>query len=141
VNTKNTPSESPKGCDIITSSIKDVIDFVRTAPLGIGLSVVTLTLSISSDDAGAMLLSLGYLIPSSSLIVRQMHLRHRLENIINSKGYRDADFQKTLPEWCDRQTAMVVARNSGNQEKYENLYTINKKDHPDTMSFKWLPHF
>jgi len=72
-----------------------------------------------------------------AISAKQFKLRNRLEKSVAEHGYDDRAFEKTIPEWCDRQTARVVAKNYGNLDDYVALCESNN----DRMSLPNLGHF
>jgi hypothetical protein len=151
---KNNSSKTDTFPSFFSNSIKEVVDFVRTSPFGI--SVILLGVygydmnhpSYFYELVGTDLLD-KYIVKGLSLtlvsggvfsVISQMKLRKRLERIISVKGYTDDVFKITLSEWCDRQTAMVVARNNDCLSEYVRLFELNKTLFPDLMSLKNLPH-
>lgn len=121
--------------------VKPILDTIRATPLGSGFLALNLGLmavgayheSICFAAApilgGAISLRLAY---------NQQWLKKRLEELcVTEGGYSDRLFKATTGEWCDRQTARVVAENQGKLEEYTQLCEQNK----ERATLTWLPHF
>lgn len=70
------------------------------------------------------------------LVKRQFKRRDYLENSLKDGEFNEVDFGKTVPEWCMRQTARVVAEKHGRLEEYKELCD----EHQAAQRLRWLPH-
>ena len=122
----------------IRGGLEYVADLYRTAPLGetiLLLNAIPLAwnynnpVMIGIDIIGCAI--------GVGLTVRQFKLRRRLEKYMSRHDYDDRLFDLTISEWCNRQTARVVAKNYGCLDEYVALCEDNK----DNMSFADLPNF
>ena len=112
-------------------------DTLRTAPFGFSLAAINLVSPVIGlvedgpelSDLSAMPVSAFGLAMCGILVARQFRLRHRLERFVRNDGFNEAAFQRTTGEWCNRQTARVVCRNSGHLEEYEALCEQNPHAH------------
>ncbi|MDP2642698.1 MAG: hypothetical protein Q8P62_02550 [Candidatus Peregrinibacteria bacterium] len=120
-----------------------VLDFIRTAPFGYGflLANALITTDMIKNPHGnnyiTALLSATTTITTIMAIKDQFNLRAKLERKSAIEGYSDEIFTKTIPKWCDRQTARVVARRLGKLDKYTALCEKNKGE----MAYPKLGHF
>lgn len=118
----------------------DAFDLYRTTPLGASIAILTMEEAVSKalrhDWFGAACLTLATF-SASIFIIQQMSLRRRLEHSIEQHGYQERVFKTTVQEWCDRQTALVVARRHGVLPLYQKLCLQNM----ERMSLPFIPHF
>jgi len=122
----------------IKAGLGYVADFYRTAPLGETIFLMNAgQIPLNYDEP--LLLGMNILgsLGCVALSAKQFKLRRRLENSVTEYGYNDRAFETTIPEWCDRQVARVVAKNYGNLDDYIALCKSNK----DKMSLPNLKHF
>ena len=122
----------------IKAGLGYMVDFYRTAPFGetmflINAGVITWNYDEPFLIGASLLGSLGAI----GLTKKQFKLRKRLENSVSKHGYDDKAFETTIPEWCDRQTARLVAKNHGSLDNYIALCDTNK----DRMSLANLRNF
>ncbi|MBI5065871.1 hypothetical protein HZA97_06550 [Candidatus Woesearchaeota archaeon] len=123
----------------IKSGISTVWDFYRTAPFG---ETSALILSHYAFEAFKKNLLLeGSLIVISAVfsvwVARdQFKLKKRLEDHIEDHGFTSEGFETTIPTWCGRQTARVVAEKHNCLDEYVKLC----EQYKGTMSYRFLPH-
>jgi hypothetical protein len=113
--------------DKIKSGLDCIADFYRTAPLGETIFLMN-AVQITWNYDEPFTLGMNFLgsLAGVLLAAKQFRLKQRLESSIQKHGYDDGVFKKTLPEWCDRQTARVVVKKYGNLDEYESLCQDNK---------------
>ncbi len=122
----------------IKAGLEYIADFYRTAPIPETIFLTSAgVIPFFYDEP----LSMGVHIINSLICVaftaKQFKLRCRLENSISEHGYDERIFETTIPEWCDRQTARVVAKKYGNLDDYVTLCDTNK----GRISLSNLGHF
>lgn len=103
---------------------KKAIDFYKTAPVGetfvfYSLSMIPVDLSLNAPLL--LVFPITGLISGVGLTRRQFKLRERLESSIEKFGYQDRVMELTTEEWCNRQTARVVAQDNDKLDEYNNL--------------------
>ena len=122
----------------LKNKINLIADFYRTAPLGESFFVLNAGfMAVNYDRPLVFGLNLFATLGCVMLTKTQFDLRKRLENSVTKHGYDERVFETTISEWCDRQTARVVAKNYGYLEEYVSLYESNK----DRISFPNLRNF
>lgn len=116
-----------------------ILDIYRTAPYGENLLAIAITAGVVNfKDLPSIILPCTLLGLSGAIAAgHQFMLRARLKSAIKYYGYKDELFYPTITEWCNRQTARVVARESGHLDDYIKLCERNK----GIQEFKSLPHF
>ena len=116
----------------IKNSLTYIADLYRTAPLGETICFLNASqIPFDLDKPAIVGIALFGSFCGVALAIKQFKLRRRLEKDVLEKGYDDRIFEKTIPEWCDRQTARVAARTYGHLDDYVNLCKRNK----DRMNF------
>ncbi len=67
----------------------------------------------------------------------QFNLKHRLEKAIEEHGFDERQIKPLMNEWCDRQVALVVAEEYGQQAVFEQMYKEMKTEvsYPDLRNF------
>ena len=122
----------------IKKAARYISDFYRTAPFAETILILTVGYTIKRHES---IIDVGLGIMNSvicaGLTKKQFDLRQRLEKLMDKYGYDKRYFKKTLTEWCDRQTARVVAKNSGHLEDYVKLCEDNKEH----MRYSWIKNF
>ena len=110
----------------IRAGLKYIVDFYRTSPIGETLFLINAGQIPFNDNP--FLISMGIFgsLVGVAITTKQFKLRHRLESSVSKQGYNDKIFKTTIPEWCDRQTARVVAKNCGNLDDYVALCDTNR---------------
>ncbi|MBI2578687.1 MAG: hypothetical protein HYW26_03180 [Candidatus Aenigmarchaeota archaeon] len=119
--------------------IKGVIDFYRAAPVGetfFLLSAGALAASLQYRNLISATVILAGCAYSLYVIRKQFKLKRRLEESVIEHGYDERVFYKTLSNWCDRQTARVVAENRGFLDRFDSLCESNRA----IMDLPYLPH-
>lgn len=133
-------------------NLRHPIESIRTAPLGfanLGVAggwmgyqtMEAIEISPNATQAAvhigsAALLAAWMSMLGGSLVKRQFKRRDYLENSLKEGKFDDKDFGKTVPEWCMRQTARVVAKKHGRLDQYEELCNDNQS----AQRLRWLPH-
>lgn len=117
--------------------VNSVKDFYRIAPFGESLAAIDIVNLLASRTPTSIESSLASLVVCIMVTRRQFKLKNRLEESISEDGYEDEVMKKTIPTWCNRQTAGVVAEKLGKREQYKELCKKNKKK----MEFKYIPNF
>lgn len=113
--------------DIIKSGLKYIIDFYRTSPLAESMVLLNaIQIPSNFDNIGLLGLNVLFTVAGISITAKQFRLRKRLEQSVSEHGYDNRTFYRTIPEWCDRQTARVVAENCGHLEDYVALCQANR---------------
>ena len=122
----------------IKAGLEYIADFYRTAPLGETIFLMNVGLiPLDYDEPIALGINIFGSLTGVALTAKQFELRQRLENLVSKQKYNDRAFETTIPEWCDRQVARVVAKKYGNLDDYVALCESNK----DKMSLPNLRHF
>ncbi len=127
----------------VIKSARNIFDFYRTAPFGetiVGVSAIGgFSLIMHFPEGVSPVLGVGLVVIAGGIQFsrQQFKLRSRLENAVLEYGYKEDIFELSLNEWCDRQTAMVVARKNGCLPEYKKLVEENSK----TGTLRFIPHF
>ncbi len=94
-------------------------DFYRTAPIPETVFLMqAVAIPVQYDTPLLMGTSIFNSLVAIVFAAEQFKLRRRLENSVSEHGYTDKAFKTTIPAWCDRQTARVVAKNCGSLDDY-----------------------
>ena len=122
----------------IKARLEYVADLYRTAPLGETLFLINAgQISWHYDEPLSLGLNVFGSLLGIAITANQFELRHWLEKLVSEHGYDNRAFETTIPEWGDRQTARVVAKNCGNLDDYVALCDSNR----DRMVLANLRHF
>lgn len=136
--TRNSIFQLPTEMKEIFSEVNKIRDAYRTAPLGETLAALSLGLAlVNRNDLSVFGVGVSVAVLGIYLTKKQFNLRERLEDSIRRHGYDDILMSRTIPAWCDRQTARVVAREHDRLPSYEALC---KKD-KHRMYYRFLPNF
>ena len=113
---------------MIKNGLKHIADFYRTAPYGETWALFSAgSVFLTYDNPLLFVAIMGGTLGGIDSVKNQFKLRKRLEKSVSEHGYNNSVFERTIPNWCDRQTARVVARNCGHLDSYVDLYRNNKK--------------
>lgn len=122
----------------IKSGISNVWDFYRTAPFGetslalfgyYGFKAVR-------EDPYFILPFLAAGVLGVLAVKKQFKLKRSLEDNIRENGFTSECFERTIPTWCGRQTARVVAEKHGCLDEYIKLCEQQKQ----LMTHNYIPH-
>jgi hypothetical protein len=112
----------------IKAGLRYAADFYRTAPIGetiFLINAIPLTLSFYNKDIPIVCLNAVGALSGIVFAAKKFRLKQRLEKSVAEDGYDNRNFKTTIPEWCDRQTARVVAKNNGHLDDYIALCESN----------------
>jgi len=109
------------------AGLEYVVDLYRTAPFGeTGFLINEGFIPLNYDNPILLIMNILGSLGGIGLSIKQFRLRKRLEKSVSDHGYADRAFETTLTEWCDRQTARVVAKNYNCLDNYDALCNSNK---------------
>ncbi len=124
----------------IKSGISNVWEFYRTAPFAESTFVLLSYYVVEAFKDNNLLKGFtisGITLCSVAAVYHQFKLKKRLENHIQEHGFTKGGFEKTIPTWCGRQTARVVAEKHGCLDEYVKLCKQNR----EVMRDRYIPHF
>lgn len=123
------------------SLIRHLFDFYRVAPVGESILVLAVLAGLNNakDDALITVCSVVFAAGGAGLASLQFSAKARLENAVRDGKFRERAFRGFTEEWCDRQTAFVVARDHGFLPEFRAL--IKRERESGNVRLPFIPNF